>query len=183
MTDGGTVVFLDPYVGKGYDLPADLVLVTHEHFDHNQVRLVSMKKGGKILRHGDFLSGGKYRTIVFRDLTIEGTPACNRNHPIDQCVGLLISVDGIKLYDAGDTSRTDYMKQRLANENLDYALLPTDGIFNMNAEEASKCAAVIRAKHSIPIHMNPRAPFDQKIADAFHAEGKLVLKPGDEISL
>ena len=35
--DDGTVVYVDPFAGKGYDLPADLILVTHEHFDHTKV--------------------------------------------------------------------------------------------------------------------------------------------------
>ncbi len=42
VTDSGTVVYIDPFAGEGYNLPADLVLVTHEHFDHNNVRLVSV---------------------------------------------------------------------------------------------------------------------------------------------
>ena len=36
-TAKGTVVYIDPYAGKGYDKPADLVLVSHEHSDHNAV--------------------------------------------------------------------------------------------------------------------------------------------------
>ena len=33
----GRIVYVDPYKGKGYDAPADIILVTHQHSDHNQV--------------------------------------------------------------------------------------------------------------------------------------------------
>ena len=35
--DDGRVIYVDPYKGKGYDLPADIILVTHNHRDHNQI--------------------------------------------------------------------------------------------------------------------------------------------------
>ena len=182
-TDAGTVIYVDPYVGDGYDLPADLVLVSHEHSDHNQIQLVRLKKGGKIYRSSDLLVHGEYRSVVFKDVVIEAVPAYNRNHAGNQCVGFLISLDHLRLYAAGDTSRTEYMSERLAKKPVDYALLPTDGVYNMDAEGASECAAIIGAKHSIPIHMKPGALFDQAVADAFHAQGKLVLEPGTEIGL
>lgn len=182
-TKGGTVIYVDPYVGEGYGVPADLVLVSHEHSDHNQVQLVRLKKGGRIYRGSDLLVDGAYRSVVFKDVGIEATPACNKNHPRNQCVGFLLSLDARRIYAAGDTSQTDYMSERLAKEPIDYALLPTDGVYNMDARGASECAAVIGAKHSIPIHMKPGALFDQAVADAFHADGKLVLKPGEEIEL
>ena len=31
----GTVIFIDPFIGTGYDLPADVILVSHQHDDHN----------------------------------------------------------------------------------------------------------------------------------------------------
>lgn len=182
-TKGGTVIYIDPYRGEGYDVPADLVLVSHEHFDHNQVQLVRLKKDGKLYRSSDLLIGGRYRSFVFRDVAVEATPAYNKCHPRNQCVGFLLSLDGRKIYAAGDTSRTDYMSARLAHEAVDYALLPTDGVYNMDARGASECAAVIGAKHSIPIHMKVGALFDEAVADAFHADGKMVLKPGMEIEL
>ena len=35
VSDAGCVIYIDPFAGEGYDLPADLVLVSHEHGDHN----------------------------------------------------------------------------------------------------------------------------------------------------
>ena len=34
-TDSGRVIYIDPFAGEGYDAPADLILVTHQHHDHN----------------------------------------------------------------------------------------------------------------------------------------------------
>lgn len=39
-TEEGRVIYIDPYAGNGYDLAADLILVTREHFDHNAVEKV-----------------------------------------------------------------------------------------------------------------------------------------------
>ena len=40
-----TVIYVDPFAGKGYELPADLILVTHQHSDHNQTGLPAKKEG------------------------------------------------------------------------------------------------------------------------------------------
>jgi L-ascorbate metabolism protein UlaG (beta-lactamase superfamily) len=182
-TSRNTVLYVDPYAGKGYDLAADLVLVSHEHSDHNAVGLVKLKPGGKLYRSGDMLKRGKYRSIDEKDFHVEATPACNRNHPVDQCVGFLIKVDGLTIYASGDTSETAYMRETLSKIAVDYALLPIDGVYNMGPEEASRCAEIIGAKHSIPVHMKPGALFDAEMANSFHCGGRLILTPGTEIQL
>ena len=49
VSNEGVVIYVDPYAGEGYDMPADIVIVTHEHSDHNQVDLVTLKDDGVIL--------------------------------------------------------------------------------------------------------------------------------------
>ena len=46
-TNQGTVIYVDPYTGGGYDKTADLILVTHEHSDHNRIELVKQKHRSK----------------------------------------------------------------------------------------------------------------------------------------
>ena len=56
----GVVVYVDPYMGEGYDIKADIVLVTHEHHDHNKLSLVSLKPDGKVFRGRDMTDGVNY---------------------------------------------------------------------------------------------------------------------------
>ncbi len=43
VTNEGKVIYIDPYAGEGYDLPADLILVTHDHYDHTGIDKISQK--------------------------------------------------------------------------------------------------------------------------------------------
>ena len=178
----GTVVYIDPFAGEGYDLPADGILVSHEHHDHNAVELVTLKEGGRIWRAADLLHAGRYDQCEVGELVAAAVPAYNKNHDRDACVGFMVGADGKVLYFAGDTSTTDSMPA-MRLDGIDYAFLPCDGIYNMDVKEASACAETIHAKHSTPVHMAPGALFDEKIAAAFEGPGKLVLRPGEEIDL
>ena len=182
-TAAGAVIYVDPFAGDGYDLPADFILISHEHYDHNAIELVRQKPGCKIYRSADLLENGAYTTVSLGEVTVQAVPAYNKNHDRASCVGFLLEIDGVKLYAAGDTSKTDYMEAELSKMALDYALLPMDGIYNMPPKEAEACAQIIGARHTIPIHMKPGALFDREIADAFQCAGKLVLEPGEEIRL
>ena len=55
----------------------------------------------------------------------------------------------------------------------------------MDTEEASACAALVGAKHSIPYHMAPGGEdnFDREIAGQFQAEGRIILEPREELSV
>jgi len=179
----GTVVYVDPYAGEGYDKPADIILVTHQHYDHCLISLVPHDVNCTIITNKEALKEGKYSTFLVKGVHIEAVPAYNKNHSRDECVGYIITIDDIKVYASGDTSTTEEMKTILPDYKLDYALLPIDGIYNMDAEEASRCAEMIGAKHCIPIHMKPGELFDRKIAETFKAENRLIIEPNNEIEL
>lgn len=181
-SNNGTVVYIDPYIGDGYDKPADLILVTHQHHDHNQIDLPAHAHGCEIIQNMDALQGGEYRKFTVKDINIEATEAYNKNHRKEECVGYLVSVDGLLIYFAGDTAQTKQM-ETLADRQIDYAFLPIDGIFTMNIKAAVECAKLIRAKHTIPIHMKPGKLFDLKKAEKFVTDGAMVVEPGEEIEL
>ena len=178
----GRVMYIDPYAGKGYDRSADIILVTHQHEDHNQISLVTKKPGCRVITNAEALEGGKHNKFAIGDIAIEAVEACNKNHDPKQCVGYIVTVDGVKVYLSGDTSKTKAMES-FAAKKLDYALLPCDGFYNMDLPEAAECAKLIGAKHVIPIHLKPGELFDRERAEALNTPNRLIVADGEEITL
>ena len=174
----GAVIYIDPFAGEGYEKPADLILVTHQHPDHNAVHLPAKKPDCRIYQNTDALQGGAYQTLTFAGAEIEAVEACNQNHDPAACVGYLIKAEGLQLYFAGDTSKTAQMETLT---NIDYAFLPADGVFNMDIPEAMECARLIGAKHTVPVHIAPGKLFDPERAARF--AGGLIFEPGKEYDL
>jgi len=179
--DNGCVIYVDPYKGKGYDVPADIILVTHQHGDHNKVKRCAQKPGCRIISNVEALADGKHNSFEIDGILIQSVEAMNKNHNPKECVGYIITLDGIKIYASGDTSKTKQMETLSALE-LDYALFPGDGLFNMGIAEAAECARLIRAKHNILIHLKPGESIRKK-AEKWDAPNKLIIEPGQEISL
>ncbi|MDR3271319.1 MAG: MBL fold metallo-hydrolase [Peptococcaceae bacterium] len=180
--DDGRVMYIDPYAGDGYDLPADIILVTHGHDDHNQVQRVTRNPGCRVITHIEALAGDKHNTFDCGGISVEAVEANNLGHSPKKCVGYIVTIDDVTLYALGDTSKTKQMAS-LAERGLDYALFPLDGIFNMGLKEGVECAKLIGAKHNIPIHLKPGALFNRKKADKWDAPNKLIVEPGEEIAL
>ena len=185
VTNEGKVIYIDPYAGDGYELPADLILVTHGHQDHTAVNLIKNRNEDcRIITWQEALVNGEYKVFDLGYARIEAVQAGNnRNHNIRSCVGWVITLsDGITVYATGDTSATEQMKE-LADREIDYAFFVCDGIYNMDLEEAASCARLVNAKHSIPYHMAPGKLFDQKRAEQFDTPNRLIIPAGEEIDL
>ena len=178
----GAVFYIDPFAGEGYDRPADVILVTHQHHDHNGIDLPSRKETCVVWQNTDALQNGVYRTVTLAGAKVEAVQAYNRNHDRASCVGYLVEADGLLLYFAGDTSTTEQMES-LAQRGIDYAFLPGDGVYNMDLPEAIACAEKIQAKHTVPVHIAPGKLYDEERAKQFVTPSALFFRPGEEYTL
>lgn len=181
-TDSGRTIYIDPFAGEGYDAPADLILVTHQHHDHNCIDLPEKNPGCVIWQNFDALKDGKYQTLNLDFVSVEAVEAYNHHHKKSECAGFIVTADGISVYFAGDTGETDQMP-RMAKLGLDYAVLPMDSTYTMDVPETIHCAELIGAKHTIPVHMSPGKLFDPLRAKLFDLPGAIIMEPGETIRL
>lgn len=186
VTDKGKVIYIDPYSGEGYNLAADLILVTHPHFDHNQIDKVENRNPGcQIITQKEAIQNGEHQTFELGFVTVESVEAgYNSLHDMNECVGYVLTFsNGKSVYVTGDTSRTEQMPL-LADKEIDYAFFCCDGVYNMGLEEAAECAELVGAKHNIPYHMTTNTTgrqFDRKLAERFDVPNRLIVEDGEEI--
>ena len=186
-TAEGKTIYVDPFMGDGYDVLADLILITHGHYDHTQTDLIKTKGPDcRTITYKEALSGGTHQTFDLGYVKVEAVEAgYNKNHNVKECVGYILTFsDGVTLYLSGDTSKTKDM-ETFGARNLDYAFFCCDGVYNMDMKEAMECARLVNAKHSIPYHMVPanKNGFDASVAASFDVPGRIILKPGEELVL
>lgn len=188
VTDEGKVIYIDPYSGDGYDLPADLILVTHPHFDHNQTDKVENRNPGcRLITQDEAIQNGEHQIFEFDFVTVEAVEAgYNSLHDVQECVGYVLTFsNGCSVYVTGDTSKTEQMPL-LAEKEIDYAFFCCDGVYNMGLEEAAECAALVKAKHNIPYHMTTNTTgrqFDRELAEQFDVPDRLIVEDGEEIRI
>jgi len=184
-TAAGQSVFIDPHFPGDYSVPADFILVTHRHFDHvGALDRVIRAPGCVEIMPEDAVKDGKYLEMEKSGVKITAVEASNANHDPRCCVGYIIEADGIRVYCAGDTSKTADMEKM---GDIAWAFLPIDGIYNMGPEEASECARIIAPGVAFPIHNDPRSNSDFTFYptgfDRFDYPSTVVLRPGESFPL
>ncbi|HSA96598.1 MAG TPA: MBL fold metallo-hydrolase [Acidobacteriota bacterium] len=170
MTYGGMTIHVDPY-GEVADYStlsqADLILVTHDHFDHLDPKalkaivkpgttVVASKSCAGKLSGAIILANGESRTVL--GLPIEAVaaynilrkrPDGNPFHPKGPGNGYVITFGNKRVYIAGDTEETPEMK---ALKHVDIAFLPMNLPYTMSVDEVARAARDLRPKVLYPYH-------------------------------
>ena len=160
--DGDLVIYLDPWKLPIEPPEADLILVSHDHFDHCSMEDVESVRGEGTLLAANPSSVPNLKLPVrimhpgeileHRGVTIEALPAYNIGktfHPKGaDYLGFILTIDGERVYFAGDTD----IIPEMTGLTCDVALLPVSGTYVMTAEEAAEAVGVIKTRVAIPMH-------------------------------
>ena len=164
----GVTIYIDPYRIKGGP-PADLILITHDHFDHCSpddiariqkpattfvtvaAAAANLKGNVEIVKPGD--------ELTLHGVHIRAVPAYNTNkfrspgnpfHPKEKgYVGFVLTLGDRRVYHTGDSDHIPEMAQI----KTDVALLPVSGTYVMTVEEAVEAAKTLQPKVAIPMHV------------------------------
>lgn len=144
---------------------ADLILVTHEHYDHLDPAaikelskpdsvVIANPRSAEILGYGTVMKNGD--TLSLPDnIEVEAVPAYNTSadkqqfHPKGRDNGYVLTLDGLRIYIAGDTEPIPEMKEL---KDIDIAFLPCNLPYTMTPEQLIEAAKIIRPKVLYPYH-------------------------------
>ena len=144
---------------------ADVILVTHEHFDHfDRDAIAALRKDGteivanpavqKMLGSGTAMTNGESR-VVAKGIKLDAVPAYNTTpghtqfHPKGRDNGYVLTIDGLRIYIAGDT---EDIPEMAGVKDIDVAFLPCNQPYTMTPEQVAKAARTIKPKVLFPYH-------------------------------
>lgn len=164
----GKEIFIDPvsdYADYTQQPKADYILITHEHHDHFDVKAISAIETAKtkiianpnckkMLNRGEAMKNGDVVQLA-PDIKLEAVPAYNTTpgrdkfHPKGRDNGYILTLDGTRIYIAGDTEDIPELKQV---KDIDIAFLPVNQPYTMTPEQAIRAAKVVQPRILYPYH-------------------------------
>lgn len=144
---------------------ADYIFVTHEHQDHfdrealkiltaQQTSLVTNKRCADMLGSGKVMANGDKLQLA-DDITVEAVPAYNitegrqQYHPKGRDNGYILTIDGLRIYIAGDT---EDIPEMASVSDIDIAFLPCNQPFTMTTDQLVRAARIVKPKVLFPYH-------------------------------
>jgi L-ascorbate metabolism protein UlaG (beta-lactamase superfamily) len=213
-SSAGKVILIDPWIGGnpsaccGIDdlQKADLVLVTHDHFDHcGDAAPIAIKTGATLVGMPETVGrlqadcgvpasqivfgmgmniGGSY---VQDGITVTMTQAFHSSMTAAPAGYIVKLEDGFTIYHAGDTGIFASMKTLGELYPLDLALLPIGSVFTMDPAQAALAVQLLGAKKCIPMHyqtfpilVQEPTPFVEAVKKSAPGVEVIVLTPGQE---
>ena len=187
---GPATVYVDPYRTRGGP-PADLILVTHGHYDHFSPRDIEVLAGQRTRlvapaavaerlsgRVASIAPSESFESDEVHGVSVRAVPAYNTSkrdadgrpfHPREAgWVGYELNVWGERVYHAGDT---DVIPEMDLVAGCDVALLPVSGTYVMTPAEAAEAARRIGPRIAVPMH------WGEHIGDRADAEEFARLSP------
>ena len=190
----GKQYYVDPAGEAPWDkMPkADAILITHEHFDHLNLKVINrIKKDSTLIfanassvkeaGFGQVIEVGQSRKVL--DITVQAVPAYNltaerlRFHPkARKDNGYVLTFGDKRIYVAGDTEGTPEMK---ALKDIDVAFLPINLPYTMPPKEAADAARAFKPKILYPYHQGQSDPNEVKklLADEKAIEVRVLPLP------
>lgn len=191
------VIYIDPFkIDKNYN-DADIIFITHDHYDHySEDDIDKVKKNDtvivapeelltKLLRSGfrqdyivtvapdeqDMVEGIRFETVIAYNTNKKFHPKEN------EWIGYIIEIKGIRYYIAGDTDITPENKR----VKCDVAFVPVGGTYTMDFKEAATLINEIQPKIAVPTHYKSVVGTEQDAIDFIRLlhpkiEGKILMK-------
>ena len=160
------ILYFDPYKINDSRHDADIIFITHDHYDHFDIDSInnvkndntvvvapaSMKNDVDNISFKDYIYLNPYDEINIDNIIVSTVPSYNINksfHPkSNNWLGYIVTYNNIKYYIAGDTDKTSDNEK----VNCDIAFIPIGGTYTMNVDEAVELVKIINPKVVIPIH-------------------------------
>jgi L-ascorbate metabolism protein UlaG (beta-lactamase superfamily) len=143
---------------------ADYLFITHEHGDHfnkeaiqtlsgDKTLLITNQRCADMLGYGEVMGNGQSST--FNGIMVEAVPAYNISegrtqfHPKGRDNGYILTLDGLRIYIAGDT---EDIPEMASIKDIDIAFLPCNQPYTMTTEQLVRAAKVVKPKVLFPYH-------------------------------